>query len=166
VNVDITKSLPGLLGNITRNREQVEKNLAICRQAVVQIDDESMASIKQLLKKWEHPQSVNQFVSAVVQLEGMETASREMDAAIAVLQTAMDDDTFATQAQAQLDVNARMANNPLPAAGQADSSAPADQTNESAHVESPEPAAAETHRARDEIKTANSRNRTPHQEGV
>jgi hypothetical protein len=163
VNVDITKSLPGLLGNITRNREQVEKNLAICRQAVVQIDDESMASIKQLLKKWEHPQSVNQFVSAVVQLEGMETAAREMDAAIAVLQTAMDDDVFATSAQAQLDANERIKNNPLSAAGQADVPAPADQAAADMVAEGAS-AHAETDRARDADKTIHSRKRSAHQE--
>jgi hypothetical protein len=144
--MDITTALPGLLSNISRNREQAEKNLVQCRQAMSQLDEESLASIRQLVKKWEHAQSITQFVNAYVQQEGMQTAAREMDAAIAVLQTAMDDDVFATQAQAQLDVNARMANNPLPSAGSADSSPAADQTNESAHVEPNQSAPAETDR--------------------
>ncbi|HEY5214050.1 MAG TPA: hypothetical protein VIJ38_13620 [Acidobacteriaceae bacterium] len=164
--MDITKSLPGLLGNITRNRQQVEVNLKQCRVAVSQLDEASIAAIKQLLKKFEHAQSVNQFVASYVQLESLEVAAREMDAAIAVLQTAMDDDTFAVQAQAQADSNERISNNPLPSAGQADSSAPADQTNESAHVEADAPAAEEPDRARDASKTIHSRNRSAHKEAL
>ena len=155
---DINTALPGLLGNITKNREQVEKNLAQCRQAVSQLDEESLASITQLVKKWEHAQSITQFINAYVQQEGMQTAAREMDAAIAVLQTAMDDDVFATQAQAQMDANERIANSPLPSAGQSLESAPADQTNESTHVDPHAAALEEKGPARDSAKTIHPRN--------
>jgi hypothetical protein len=155
--MDITTALPGLLSNISRNREQAEKNLVQCRQAMSQLDEESLASIRQLVKKWEHAQSITQFVNAYVQQEGMQTAAREMDAAIAVLQTAMDDDVFATQAQAQMDANERIAS-PLPSAGQSLESAPADQTNESTHVDPHAAALEEKGPARDSAKTIHPRN--------
>lgn len=128
---DISANLPGLLTNLTRNREQVELNRQKVRIAIAQIDDASMASLKQLLDKFEHAQTVAQFVTALVQSEQLDKAADEMDAAIAVVQTAIDDDAFATQAQAQATANEVARNAPLSAAGQAVASASADQSDAS-----------------------------------
>lgn len=125
---DITENLHGVLQNIVRNRNAVANNLKQVDQAVSQLDEESLGSIKQLLKKWEHPQAVGQFINAVAQQEGLSKAAAEMDTAIAVLQTAADDEAFQLQAQAQLAANEQAATAPpLPAAGQSSAPAPADQ---------------------------------------
>ena len=127
--MDISENLAGVLGNIVRNRAQVETNRKQVATAVGQLDEVSLASIKQLLNKFEHPQAISQFVNAVVQAEGLDRAAAEMDTAIAVLQAAADDDSFILQAQAQLEANDAAANSPLSAAGQSGESAPADQGN-------------------------------------
>jgi prophage DNA circulation protein len=123
--MDINQNLTDVLNNIARNRSAVEKNLEAADKAVSQLDDDSLAAINLLLNKFEHPQSVTQFVNAVAQKIGLRKAADEMDTAIAVLQTAVDDETFQAQAQAQLTANLAVATNPLPAAGQNSQSAPA-----------------------------------------
>jgi hypothetical protein len=124
--MDITQNLAGLLGNLQRNREAVGKNLAQAELAVQQLDEASLASIKQLIAKWEHPQSLNQFFNAYIQAEGLKKAVAELDTAVAVIQTAIADDSFQADAQAQLTANQAGANvSPLPAAGQSLPSAPA-----------------------------------------
>lgn len=123
---DITENLHGVLQNIVRNRNAVATNLKQVDQAVAQLDEASLGSIKQLLAKWEHPQAVGQFINAVAQQEGLNKAAAEMDTAIAVLQTAADDEAFQLQAQAQLAANEQAAASPpLPVAGQSGESAPA-----------------------------------------
>jgi hypothetical protein len=124
--MDISLNLPGLLGNLQRNRDAVGKNLAQAEQAISQLDAESAASIKQLITKWEHPQSLSQFINAFIQVEGLKKAAAELDTAIAVMQTAAADEAFQADAQAQLTANQTGANsNPLPAAGQSVPSAAA-----------------------------------------
>ncbi len=124
--MDINENLPGLLGNLTQNRAAIAKNLAQAEQAVSQLDAESLASIQQLLAKWQHPQSVGQFINALAQAEGLKKALGELDTAVAVLQAASADDAFLADAQAQLTANETGTNaNPLPAAGQSGASAPA-----------------------------------------
>lgn len=125
---DITENLHGVLQNIVRNRNTIAGNLKQVDQAVSQLDEVSLGSIKQLLAKWEHPQAVGQFINAVAQKDSINRALGEMDTAIAVLQTAADDEAFQLQAQAQLAANeAAAASPPLPAAGQSGAPAPADQ---------------------------------------
>lgn len=131
----VSENLPGLLGNLTRNREQVEINRKKIRQALTQLDDASLASIKQLVDKFEHAQSVTQFVNAYVQSEQLDKAADEMDAAIAVVQIAMDDSGVAELADVQAAANDEARNSPLPAAGQAVASAPADQGSGAAVAE-------------------------------
>jgi hypothetical protein len=140
--MDIAKNLPGLLGNLVRNREQVELNRKKVKQAISQLDEESLASIKQLLDKFEHVQSVTQFVTVFVQNEQLDKAAEEMDAAIAVVQTAMDDDKVAQQAQAQAAANEAARNAPLSSAGQTVASAPADQAAAGGSVSDAAPASA------------------------
>ena len=124
--MDITQNLAGLLGNLQRNREAVGKNLAQAELAVQQLDEASLASIKQLIDKWEHPQSLNQFFNAYIQAEGLKKAVAELDTAVAVIQTAIADDAFQADAQAQLTANQNGANvSPLPPAGQGGAPAPA-----------------------------------------
>jgi hypothetical protein len=125
---DISKTLPNALTNLTRNREQVEINRKKVQQAISQLDDASTASIKQLLAKFEHAQAVTQFVNAFVQLEALNGAAGDIDALIAVVQIALDDDSVSAQAQAQLAANEGALNAPLPSAGQTVASAPVDQT--------------------------------------
>lgn len=123
---DITENLHGVLQNIVRNRNSVAQNLKAVEAAVSQLDEDSLGAIKFLLSKWEHPQAVGQHINAVAQLDGLTKAAAEMDTAIAVLQTAADDDAFQLQAQAQLAANQQAAASPpLPAAGQSGESAPA-----------------------------------------
>lgn len=123
---DITENLDGVLQNIVRNRNAVAQNLKTVEAAVSQLDEESLGWIKNLLRKWEHPQAVGQHINAVAQLDGLTKAAGEMDAAIAVLQTAAVDEAFQLQAQAQLTANEAARNAPpLPAAGQSSGPAPA-----------------------------------------
>lgn len=125
---DITENLHGALQNIVRNRNAIATQLKQVDQAVTQLDEASLGSIKQLLSKWEHPQAVGQFINAVAQQESYIKSLGEIDAAIAVLQTAADDDAFQLQAQAQLAANQEAAASPpLPATGQSSAPAPADQ---------------------------------------
>lgn len=116
--MDISTNLASLLGTLSRNRDAVAKNLKQAEQAISQLDDASLASIRQLLAKWEHPQTIGQFVNALTQADGLQKAIAELDTALAVLQTASDDEDFLADAQSQLEANAAGTNsNPLPAAG-------------------------------------------------
>lgn len=121
----INANLADVLANITRNRQQVETNLKQAIGAASQLDDESRAAIDLLLKKYEHPQAIGQFVQAVAQAEGLKKATAEMDTAIAVLQTVMLNDDVQAQAQLWLDANKAVIANPLPPAGQGSASGPA-----------------------------------------
>lgn len=120
---DITDNIHSVLQNITQNKQQALMAQKASAQAVGQLDDESRKSIDQLLSKFEHPQAIAQFVQAVAQFEGLNKALADMDAAIAVLQIAADDDAFQQQAQAQLAANIVAASSPLLAAGQSSESA-------------------------------------------
>lgn len=123
--MSINENLAGVLGNIVRNRTQVENNLKQVRAALSQLDDESKASISQLLKKFEHPQAIAQFIQAFAQNEGLAKAALEMEAAIAVLQTAVLDPAIVEKAEEWATANAEAANSPLPPAGQSGASDPA-----------------------------------------
>lgn len=127
--MSINENLAGVLGNIVRNRAQVENNLKQVRAALSQLDDESKASITQLLKKFEHPQAITQFVQAFAQNEGLAKAALEMEAAIAVLQTASLDPSIVEKAEAWATANAEAAKSPLPPAGQSGASDPAVETS-------------------------------------
>lgn len=127
---DIASRLNAVVSNLTRNLTHVNTNIATATKAVAQLDDASKASIEQLLDKWEHPQAIAQFVTAVAQLKGLTEAKAEMEAATALLQVGATDDELLSAAQAQLEANAASAASPLSAAGPSagsDSLAPANE---------------------------------------
>ena len=127
---DIASRLSAVVSNLTRNLTHVNTNIATATKAVSQLDDESKASIEQLLAKWEHPQAISQFVTAVAQLKGLTDAKAEMEAATALLQVGATSEDLLAAAQAQLEANAASAASPLSAAGPsvaADSLAPANE---------------------------------------
>jgi hypothetical protein len=84
--------------NISRNIIQVETQLKAAQQAVKELDDECLAAIQTLLKKFEHPQAISQFITAVAQSDGLQKAHAEMTAAITVLKTAALDQDFQQKA--------------------------------------------------------------------
>jgi chromosome segregation ATPase len=114
---DISDRLSAVLSNLTRNLEHIATNIRTAEKAVGQLDEVSMASVEQLLTKWEHPQAIGQFVTAVAQLKGLVDAKAEMEAAVAVIQVTVDAKDHLALAQQQLDANTAGAASPLSAAG-------------------------------------------------
>jgi ABC-type phosphate transport system ATPase subunit len=134
---DIANRLSAVVTNLTRNLTHVETNINTATKAVSQLDDESKASIEQLLTKWEHPQAIAQFVTAVAQLKGLTDAKAEMQAAVALLQVGTTDEDFLTAAQQQLDANVAGAKSPLSAAGQSAATDPLAPANETQNPAAP-----------------------------
>jgi chromosome segregation ATPase len=127
---EISNRLEAVVTNLTRNLTHVETNIATATKAVAQLDDASKASIEQLLTKWEHPQAISQFVTAVAQLKGLTDARSEMEAAVALLQVGASDEEFLSAAQAQMEANKASAASPLSPAGQSPVAAPLAPANE------------------------------------
>ena len=130
--MSILQHLEAVVGNLTRNLTHVETNIKTAEKAVAQLDAESRASIDQLLAKWEHPQAISQFITAVAQLTGLKQAQDEMKAAVAMLQAGATVPEFVAAAETQHAANEEAANNPLSAAGQSLVAPPLAPANEAA----------------------------------
>lgn len=105
-----------VLRKVVQNKVNVNNALNQAQLSITQADAEAIAAAKVLLKKFGSPQAAVQVMQDVHQVEALAETVSEMDAMIALFETALTDTGILAATDATLVARAEATKSPLPGA--------------------------------------------------
>lgn len=131
------ETLNVVLQKVVQNKVNVNNALNQSRLSITQASPEAVAAAKVLIKEFGNPQGAVQILQDAFQVEALADTANEMDAMIALFETALVDPTLLDSVDKQITARAEASNSPLSGAGavgSTDSVADTGSTSEAASI--------------------------------